>query len=195
MMLALLPALLAAPLGRPQLPARRALARGLALLALAVVLLGLAIAAVIIAGVDPPEVGMGSFATVAVCLAAKSLRVPIVLHEANAVLGKANGFLSRFAEILAFSLPLNEFRRCHCKQVHTGMPVRPELIAAAEETGAARPSCGPRNLLVFGGATLKAFLARSILTAFHTRHVNFLSHQAHFGGATNLFIVKNRYRA
>ena len=51
----------------------------------------------------PPDVflGMGSYASVGPVLAARSLRVPVVLHEANAVPGRAVSFLSRVAQIVA----------------------------------------------------------------------------------------------
>jgi len=56
---------------------------------------------------DPPDalLGMGSYSSVGPVLAARALRVPVVLHEANAVPGRAVLFLSRFADAVAIAFP------------------------------------------------------------------------------------------
>ncbi len=48
-------------------------------------------------------VGTGGYVAVPVVLAAAWLRVPILLHEQNALPGLANRFLSRFAACVAVS--------------------------------------------------------------------------------------------
>ena len=50
-------------------------------------------------------VGFGGYVTVPVVLAARYNRIKILLHEQNAVAGKANIFLSRFADGIAVSYP------------------------------------------------------------------------------------------
>lgn len=71
---------------------------------------------------------MGSYASLPPVLAAWFLRIPVVLHEANAVPGKSNAFLSRFAKAVATSFPGGE-GEYHCKKVvRTGLPVRRELL-------------------------------------------------------------------
>ena len=75
--------------------------------------------------------GMGSFASLPVIWAAKSLRLPIFLHDGNARIGKANRFLSRYARVLATAFPAVNFHKVRSKYVVSGMPVRPELKQSA----------------------------------------------------------------
>ncbi len=75
--------------------------------------------------------GMGSFASLPVIWAAKSLRLPIFLHDGNARIGKANRFLSRYAKVLATAFPAVNFHKVRSKYVVSGMPVRPELKQSA----------------------------------------------------------------
>ncbi|NOY83102.1 MAG: UDP-N-acetylglucosamine--N-acetylmuramyl-(pentapeptide) pyrophosphoryl-undecaprenol N-acetylglucosamine transferase [Kiritimatiellaeota bacterium] len=104
---------------------------------------------------------MGSYACVPAALAALAEGVPLVLHEANAVVGRANRFLSRWAKCLATSLPLVPGQAIRCPQVHTGLPLRSELLAVASSTeGTCSGDWRQRNglqpelplLLVFGGS-------------------------------------------
>ncbi len=50
-------------------------------------------------------VAFGGYPAVAPVLAARSLGLRVVLHEQNAVVGRANRALARFADLLALSLP------------------------------------------------------------------------------------------
>lgn len=71
--------------------------------------------------------GMGSFASLPVIKAAKSLRLPIFLHDGNARIGKANRYLSRYAQVLATAFPAVNRDKVRCQCVVSGMPVRQEL--------------------------------------------------------------------
>lgn len=71
--------------------------------------------------------GMGSFASLPVILAAKSLKIAIFLHDGNARIGKANRTLSRYARVLATAFPAVNRQTVRCKYVVSGMPIRPEL--------------------------------------------------------------------
>ncbi|MBE6370053.1 MAG: UDP-N-acetylglucosamine--N-acetylmuramyl-(pentapeptide) pyrophosphoryl-undecaprenol N-acetylglucosamine transferase [Lentisphaerae bacterium] len=71
--------------------------------------------------------GMGSFASLPVIWAAKQQRLPIVLHDGNARIGKANRWLSRYAEVLATAFPAVNASACCCQCVVSGMPLRSEL--------------------------------------------------------------------
>ena len=77
---------------------------------------------------DPPQVllAMGSYASVGPVLAAWSLGVPVVLHEANAVPGRAIAFLSRFAKRIAVTFPVTEALLKGDIRV-TGLPLRDDL--------------------------------------------------------------------
>ena len=119
--------------------------------------------------------GMGSFASVPVGLAACSLRTPLVLHEGNAITGRANRFLSRWARRLATSFAEQADRSpVRCPVTVTGFPVRPELVEAAaaptdERAATTATPCanylaahklaaGSPTLLVFGGSQGARFI-------------------------------------
>jgi UDP-N-acetylglucosamine--N-acetylmuramyl-(pentapeptide) pyrophosphoryl-undecaprenol N-acetylglucosamine transferase len=100
-------------------------------------------------------VGFGGYPTVPPVLAASQLRLPIVLHEQNAVIGRANRFLAArataiatgFADLGGLDGPLS------AKTVHTGNPVRPAVIeAAALPYPALGRTGGKIRVLVTGGS-------------------------------------------
>jgi len=103
--------------------------------------------------------GMGSFASVPASLAAASRRIPLVLHEGNAQVGRANRFLSRWSRALATSLPLLPGAAPGRPHTRTGMPLRDSIIQGA---GREAPvdgfhrdlglETGKPVLLVFGGS-------------------------------------------
>jgi len=97
---------------------------------------------------------LGSFAAVPVGLAARLLGIPILVHEQNAVLGRANRLLARRAVRVALSFP--ETRGAEtippARRLVTGNPVR---AAVAEHLGtpyAAPAADGRLALLVVGGS-------------------------------------------
>lgn len=72
---------------------------------------------------------MGSYSSLPPVLAARSCGVPIVLHEANTVPGKAVEFLSRFATAVATSFEMTAKLLPRAKTFLTGLPVRADISA------------------------------------------------------------------
>src|SRR3954462_9135606 len=71
-----------------------------------VLALGTAVSLRLIRRLKPAAVvGFGGYPTMPPLLAARLLRVPVIIHEANAVLGRANRFLSGHVDAIATSLP------------------------------------------------------------------------------------------
>jgi UDP-N-acetylglucosamine--N-acetylmuramyl-(pentapeptide) pyrophosphoryl-undecaprenol N-acetylglucosamine transferase len=97
-------------------------------------------------------VGFGGYPSVAPVIGARMLRPhpTVVLHEQNAVLGRANRFLSRSAAALALSFEATERVPESAQTVTTGNPVRPEIAALASAPYA--PPNGVLRLLVLGGS-------------------------------------------
>jgi UDP-N-acetylglucosamine--N-acetylmuramyl-(pentapeptide) pyrophosphoryl-undecaprenol N-acetylglucosamine transferase len=74
-------------------------------------------------------VGLGGYVSVAPILAAKRARVPIVLHEPNAVLGLANRLLARWATAIAITFDDARGRVHGDARVETiGYPVRQAIL-------------------------------------------------------------------
>ncbi|MBV9250743.1 MAG: undecaprenyldiphospho-muramoylpentapeptide beta-N-acetylglucosaminyltransferase [Acetobacteraceae bacterium] len=97
-------------------------------------------------------VGFGGYPSVAPILAAKSLRQfpSIILHEQNAVLGRANRFLARHADALALSFDPTERVPKAAPTIVTGNPIRPAIAALAELPYT--PPDDEIQLLVLGGS-------------------------------------------
>jgi len=78
-------------------------------------------------------IGFGGYPTVPPLLAAAFLKIPTVLHESNAIMGKANRFLSGHVDRIAAGLPnLRVPPPLQGKVVVTGNPVRPAVLEAAK---------------------------------------------------------------
>jgi UDP-N-acetylglucosamine--N-acetylmuramyl-(pentapeptide) pyrophosphoryl-undecaprenol N-acetylglucosamine transferase len=97
-------------------------------------------------------VGFGGYPCVAPVLGCRLLwrRPAVILHEQNAVLGRANRFLARGADRLALSFEATERVPANVKTVVTGNPVRPAVAALAQSDYLA-PTDRIR-LLVLGGS-------------------------------------------
>ncbi|MFH1341373.1 MAG: undecaprenyldiphospho-muramoylpentapeptide beta-N-acetylglucosaminyltransferase [Pseudomonadota bacterium] len=99
-------------------------------------------------------VGFGGYPTLPPLLAAKIFGVPGIIHEANAVLGRANRFLSTRVSAIATSLPgvLDRDPDLAGKTTTVGTPMRPAILAAATVKFASPDATGPLRLLVVGGS-------------------------------------------
>ncbi|HVY20800.1 MAG TPA: undecaprenyldiphospho-muramoylpentapeptide beta-N-acetylglucosaminyltransferase [Bauldia sp.] len=98
-------------------------------------------------------IGFGGYPTVPPILAAASAKVPTIVHEQNAVLGRANRFLAKRVTRLATSFAkVGGAEALTGKVVQTGNPVRPAVRAAAETPYPQRTTSDPFRLLVFGGS-------------------------------------------
>jgi UDP-N-acetylglucosamine--N-acetylmuramyl-(pentapeptide) pyrophosphoryl-undecaprenol N-acetylglucosamine transferase len=99
-------------------------------------------------------VGFGGYPTLPPLLAARLFGVPGIIHDANAVLGRANRFLSGHVSAIATSLPgvLDRDPQLSAKTTTVGTPMRPAILAAAAVKYAAPEPTGPFRLLVVGGS-------------------------------------------
>ncbi len=92
-------------------------------------------------------VGFGGYPTVPPVLAASMLGIPTVLHEQNAVMGRANRFLSGRVTRIATGFDLAK-----ASTVQVGNPVRETVLNAAKLDMPPIVKDGPLRLLVFGGS-------------------------------------------
>src|SRR5438105_7923563 len=99
-------------------------------------------------------VGFGGYPTVPPLMAARLLGVPSIIHDANAVLGRANRFLSGRVNAIATSLPgvLDRDPSLAGKTTTVGTPMRPAVLSAAAVPFASPEPNGPLRLLVVGGS-------------------------------------------
>lgn len=99
-------------------------------------------------------VAFGGYPSLPPVFAALMRGVPLLLHEQNAVMGRANRLAARWADAVASSfasvkyLPEQARQRLH----QTGNPVRDAVIEAADIPYPVMEVDGPFHLLVFGGS-------------------------------------------
>jgi UDP-N-acetylglucosamine--N-acetylmuramyl-(pentapeptide) pyrophosphoryl-undecaprenol N-acetylglucosamine transferase len=102
---------------------------------------------------DPAVVvGFGGYPSLPSLIAAASAGRPIVIHEQNAVMGRANRLLAGRATAMACAFPTLKKApaRVQARAVVVGNPVRPEIRALAEV--AYVPPADRIDLLVTGGS-------------------------------------------
>jgi UDP-N-acetylglucosamine--N-acetylmuramyl-(pentapeptide) pyrophosphoryl-undecaprenol N-acetylglucosamine transferase len=99
-------------------------------------------------------IGFGGYPTVPPLLAATLQHAPTVIHDANAVIGRANRFLAPRVTAIATTFPgiLDGEPELSAKVTLTGNPIRPGVVAAAATPYAAPQVGGPLHILVFGGS-------------------------------------------
>ncbi|GEO83793.1 MULTISPECIES: undecaprenyldiphospho-muramoylpentapeptide beta-N-acetylglucosaminyltransferase [Alphaproteobacteria] len=106
-------------------------------------------------------VGFGGYPTLPPLWAAAGLGVPTLVHEQNAVMGRANKALaSRVKAIVGGFLP--EGGTFADKTVVTGNPVRPAVIAASSVPYAPSQPGHPFRLVVFGGSQGAQFFSSAL---------------------------------
>ena len=97
-------------------------------------------------------VGFGGYPSLPALLAARGKRIPTVIHEQNAVLGRVNRYLAPRVDVVACAFPFlgNAHTRTAARATVVGNPVRPEIRALYD-----RPYVAPSDtvrLLVTGGS-------------------------------------------
>jgi UDP-N-acetylglucosamine--N-acetylmuramyl-(pentapeptide) pyrophosphoryl-undecaprenol N-acetylglucosamine transferase len=69
----------------------------------------------------------GNYATVPVAYAARILRIPLFAHESDAVIGKSNKLIAKFADKLFLSYPLEIYKDNISNGFYSGPILRPEI--------------------------------------------------------------------
>ena len=109
-------------------------------------------------------VGFGGYPAVPALLAASGMGIPTVLHEQNAVLGRANRFLANDAEAIAtaYSEVQKIKRRLQNKVVLVGNPVREEISKLGEIPFPPFDDYAPFKILVTGGSQGASVLSKVV---------------------------------
>ncbi|MBP2229092.1 UDP-N-acetylglucosamine--N-acetylmuramyl-(pentapeptide) pyrophosphoryl-undecaprenol N-acetylglucosamine transferase [Azospirillum agricola] len=104
-------------------------------------------------------VGFGGYPSVPTVYAAAHAKIPALLHEQNAVLGRANRMLIAGARRLAVAFTAvaridegDRAKAVRTQVIRTGNPVRPAIAARRTSPYAAPAGNGPIRLLVMGGS-------------------------------------------
>jgi len=136
--------------------------------------------------------GCGGFASGPGGVAARLARIPLVIHEQNAVAGLTNRWLARCATRVAEGFPGSFPAGRRALQV--GNPVRAEIAALPPPRQRAAGRSGPLRLLVFGGSQGAAALNRLLPPALAALPVTARPVVLHQSGARERDATERAYR-
>lgn len=99
-------------------------------------------------------VGFGGYSSFPAVYAAQKKNIPTIIHEQNAILGKANAYLAPKADRIALSWTKIEgiAESDAVRSVVTGNPVRPDIAALYNKPYPALTQDGPLRVFVMGGS-------------------------------------------
>lgn len=103
-------------------------------------------------------IGVGGYASFPSVMAAHLWGIPVILHEQNAVLGRANRILAKNTRVIATSFEPTKRVPEEIMQVRVGMPARPQILA--QEHAPYPENDKEFHLLIFGGSQGASFFSR-----------------------------------
>lgn len=127
---------------------------------------GVRVASTVIARIRPAAVvGFGGYPTLPPLYAATRRGRPTLIHEQNAVMGRANRALAGRVTAIAGGFLTQDESAAGLKTVTTGNPVRPAVLEAAKIPYEASAANEPFRLLVFGGSQGAQFFSDAVPAA------------------------------
>lgn len=120
-------------------------------------------------------IGMGSYASVPLVVTARKKRIPVLIHEQNAVSGKANQLLERFADVIMTGFEGTAGFKGRNKIEVVGNPIRWSELPPKTNDDYKLFGLDPRKktILVFGGSRG----ARSVYQSILSLPVEFITNQ------------------
>ena len=107
-------------------------------------------------------VGFGGYAAAPTTYAAIRARIPLIIHEQNAVLGRANRFVANHAKRLCLSFDETRLLPSEAACTKTGMPIRSVFSEVGRHEYKPPTSDGPIRLLVLGGSQGAAVFSKIV---------------------------------
>ncbi|WCL55451.1 undecaprenyldiphospho-muramoylpentapeptide beta-N-acetylglucosaminyltransferase [Gimibacter soli] len=107
-------------------------------------------------------VGFGGYPSMPAVMGAKSLGLPYILHEQNAVLGRVNRWTAKGAAVVALTTAATERVPTGARTAVTGNPVRPAVREAAKTAYAVPEEGGPVRLFILGGSQGAHILSKTV---------------------------------
>lgn len=106
-------------------------------------------------------VGFGGYPTLPPVIAAQRAKTPTLIHDANAIIGRANRLLAKKADLVAMGFAgASEVAIGNKPVIITGNPVRPAVLEAAKIPYNRRKNDDPFRLLIFGGSQGAQFFSQ-----------------------------------
>ncbi len=117
--------------------------------------------------------GTGGYVTGPVLFAAAMMKIPTLVHEANAYPGVTIRILSRFVDVVALSMAEAGAFVPKSKRIEiTGNPVRPSILSGTKETAKQKLGLSDKKVILIFGGSLGAEKINSVV-------VDWISETAH----------------
>ena len=125
-------------------------------------------------------IGFGGYASLPTVISAQMLRIPVLLHEQNAVLGRANRIAAKKVRLIATTFAKVDRIPKNIPTIQVGQPVREPILKKAHTP---LPKESDFNLFIFGGSQGARFFSESLPQALmmlpeEIRHKIVLTQQA-----------------
>ncbi len=138
-------------------------------------------------------IGFGSYVQVPFVLAALLMKKNVILHEGNAVMGKANKIFWKYIKVRTSAYNLKQF---FPDTIQVGMPIRNEILKLHKNKYAPQRNKGLLNLLILGGSQGSNLLSTNLSKAIvnlpiYLRNKIIIFHQVR---NEHLLIVKKIYK-
>ena len=148
---------------------------------------------------DPQVVvGFGGWISVPVVLAARQRHIPLMLHEQNVRLGRANRFLLRWADEIAVSFTRTRSELNGTRALVTGLPIRRTIGTVSREQAARWFGLDPAatTVLILGGSQGSRPINRFVCDMLHglTEEERTSWQFIHLTGASDWTAVQEAYR-
>ncbi|ALG66472.2 undecaprenyldiphospho-muramoylpentapeptide beta-N-acetylglucosaminyltransferase [Beggiatoa leptomitoformis] len=134
-------------------------------------------------------VGMGGFVTGPAAVAAWLLRIPVLIHEQNAIVGLTNRLLSRIATCVMEAFPYTFPASVHA--IATGNPLRDAILQLAQTTVTTSPILSPVRILIVGGSlgakALNEIVPQALLSVNSKINVWHQTGEAHFEATRDVY--------
>lgn len=121
----------------------------------------------IIRAVHPNSIfSKGGAVSVPVCLMASALGIPIILHESDSTMGRANRLIARIAIVTCLGLPIDETLHRARRVVVTGNPVRSIIARGSKDAGKRITGFSGRRpvFMILGGSQGSLALNQAVFT-------------------------------
>jgi len=106
--------------------------------------------------------GFGGYPSVAPVLAAKIFGITTIIHEQNAVVGRANKLLSYISNILALSFENTKNVSNHKNFIYSGNPVRDEFFSIGKRKYELPNNANKFYVLIYGGSLGASFFSEHL---------------------------------
>ncbi|MBZ9657037.1 undecaprenyldiphospho-muramoylpentapeptide beta-N-acetylglucosaminyltransferase [Phyllobacterium lublinensis] len=109
--------------------------------------------------------GFGGYPTLPPLYAASGMKIPTLVHEQNAVMGRANRALGARVDAIAGGFLPDNGGAFANKTIVTGNPVRPAVLSEVGKPYVASQADQPFHLLVFGGSQGAQYFSTAVPAA------------------------------